>query len=195
MELGVRLLAVVGWPSLFAGAVVGLAWTVYEGPGGLWKWLLVLVFVGVGIAVGSRWWLLMVDAGTETVGPAVSAVAALALVICAMAGIDRWLLHERGRETTCSIRSVNVGHDEAADYYTYRLACDGGRPSSLVQNREIAHAVGRRVRVRYDPDGSAITTLATSRWASDDGRGLLLGAGAALALLVVTGLGAVLTPR
>jgi hypothetical protein len=179
-----RLLAPVVLPSLFAGAVLGVWWAVFNGPGGVRSWLLVVVFLLVGLAVGEVWAMFLLAVGWESVGWLVSGFAAATLVISVFTGADQWLLQDRGRETTCGVLAID-GPDASAIYH-YRLDCAGGGPSSMLHKGPIPHVMaGQSIRVRYDPADSATTTLSSE---ASNGRTALMVAGVALAVLILVGI-------
>lgn len=195
-----RCVAAVGLLSLFTAAVFGMSWAIADGPDGIRGWALILVFVVAGLVVMGLWMaLLLVNAGAHPVGLAavvVAGVVALFFVGTVPAWFSEWLLHERGRVTTC--RVVAVTEEEtfngAGSYYLHRLACDGGGPSSITQSDRTLQ-VNQRVRVRHDPEGKSDKAILAGDTEATKPQDLAWFAGAELGLITLASLILIATGR
>ncbi|MFI0351123.1 hypothetical protein [Actinomadura sp. 9N407] len=152
--------AAVGLLTLFAAAVLGMSWAIADGPAGVRGWALILVFIVAGLVVMGLWTaLLLVNTGGRPVGMAVTLAAgivALFFVGTVPAWFSEWLLHERGRVTTCKVVAVTEeeSFNGSGTFSLHRLACDGGGPATLSPSDRTLR-VNQRVRVRHDPAGKS----------------------------------------
>ncbi|TDD85477.1 hypothetical protein E1293_11095 [Actinomadura darangshiensis] len=150
-----RCVTAVGLLSLFATAVFGMSWAIIDGPDGIRGWALILMFVVAGLMLMGLWMaLLLAGAGARPVGLAVAVVAGVVALIFAgtvPAWFSAWLLHERGRVTTCRVVAVTETDtfNGSGSAYRHRLACDGGGTFSITRS-DGALRVNQRVRVRHD---------------------------------------------
>lgn len=153
-----RGLTALGLLSLFAAAVFGMSWAIADGPDGLRRWALIVVFVVAALAMWGLWLaLLLAKTGAGPVGlsaAVIAGVVALIFVGTVPAWFSVWLLHERGQVTTCRVLSVTEVEtfNGSGTAHRHRLACDGGDTFSITKSDRTLR-VNQRVRVRHDPEG------------------------------------------
>ncbi|MFC5746450.1 hypothetical protein [Actinomadura rugatobispora] len=196
MRRFLRCVAAAGLLSLLAAAVFGMSWAIFDGPGGVRGWALILAFVLAGLVVLGLWTVLLIKAGAHPGGVVFAGLVALFFTGTVPAGFSEWLLHERGRFTTCRILTITEeeGFNGAGTVYAHRLACDGGGPSSITRSDRTLR-VNQHVRVHYDPEGSSDEArLAGDKGAMEHRHIFLLGA-AELGLIFLASLLLVATGR
>ena len=147
-----RYAAALGLLAVFAVAVVGVAWAIHDG-----SWALVRGFGLLGICALVGVAGVLVKAGAHPGWTVVAGMAALFFAGTVPAGVDEWLLEERGRETSCHIRSVSKreGANGSGTVYLHRLDCEGRGPVTLY--RSSALVVGQYATVRYVPGAAKDT--------------------------------------
>lgn len=161
MRLPQRILTGVGLPLVVVAAVVATALAIFDGPDAPWNWVVGTGFGLVALLAGGGYLIFMDDRELDGAAP-VFFLAAVALVIATLIGVDQRLLHERGRDVACRITSISEHQyagsgGDVKSSYDYGLACDGGKPTSVddqVVPRAQA-AVGQQITLRYDPAGGA----------------------------------------
>ncbi|XVQ08693.1 hypothetical protein ACQP1W_40005 [Spirillospora sp. CA-255316] len=185
-----------GLLALLAVAVFGMSWAIFDGPGGVPGWALILAFVLAGLVVMGLWTVLLLKAGAHPGGVVFAGVVALFFAGTVPAGFSEWLLHERGRFTTCRVLSVTEeeGFNGASTVYVHRLACDGRGPTSVTRSDRTLR-VDQRVRVRYDPEGRSDEARLAGDKGAMEHRDIFLLAGAELSLILLASLVLVATGR
>jgi hypothetical protein len=192
--------AAVGLLTLFAAAVLGMSWAIADGPGGLRGWALILVCIVAGLVVMGLWMsLLLIHTGGRPVGIAVTVsagIVALFFVGTVPAWLSEWLLHERGRVTTCRVVAVTEeeSFNGAGSFYLHRLACDGGGPSSITPSDRPLQ-VNQRVRVRHDPERKSGKAILADDTQASKPRDLAWFAGVELGLITLASLILIATGR
>lgn len=153
-----RCVAAVVLLSLFVAAVAGLSWAIVDGPEGIRRWALILVFVVAGLVVMGFWTvLLLARAGAGLVGICATVIAGVVALIFAgtvPAWFSEWLLYERGRVTTCRVLSVTEVEtfNGSGSAYQYRVDC-GSDGNLTVTQSDPTLKTNQRVPVRHDPEG------------------------------------------
>jgi hypothetical protein len=191
-----RCVEAAGLLSLLAAAVFGMSWAIFDGPGGVRGWALILMFVLAGLVVMGLWAVLLLKAGAHPGGVVFAGLVALFFTGTVPAGFSEWLLHERGRFSTCRVLTITEeeGFNGASTVYVHRLACDGLGPTSITRSDRTLR-VNQHVRVHYDPEGrSDKARLAGAKGAMERHHIILL-AGVELGLMILASLVLVATGR
>ncbi|MEO3825788.1 hypothetical protein [Actinomadura sp. B10D3] len=186
--------------ALFAAAVFGMSWAIADGPDGIQRWALILVFIVAGLVVMGLWMaLLLAGAGARTVGLGIAVVAGVVALIFA-GTVPAWyserLLHERGRVATCRVVAITEVEtmNGSGTAYRYRLACDGSG-TFWVTRSDRTLRVNQGVPVRHDPEGRSDEAELVGDTARMKPQDIAWTAGAELGLMALASLVVIATGR
>ncbi|MFC0543182.1 hypothetical protein [Kutzneria chonburiensis] len=177
-----RILLGLGLPVLYAGLVLAYAWNLVDGPPELVRAVLGIAIILAVLLTGFAF-IVFTAASGFAISIALAIVAGIALFGTGVAGLDELVLHERGHDVTCTVTGVTETSIGYAPAEHYALNCDGGHPTDYTSGSDDL-TVGQQVEIRYDPTGTADTTLSSN---AADGHVLLTIAAVALALFLFTG--------